>query len=391
MSGIFHWLRKVYFFKALDDKEINEIAKICGEIELEANTVIFKENDIPDNFYIVVEGAVEVWKNFSSEPRDLLASHGPGNFFGEMALIDDLARSATVVTKVPVKLLFIAKNDFDKLIKENVSVAYSIMKSISQIIRNSNESFVANLHKRNIELEKANKELKEAQEELLKAERLSTVGKFSSMIIHDLKNPISIIKSYAEMVALNIEDKEKTGKCAQNISREADRLNRLAGELLDFSRGEIRLNYAVVSANNLLSIALDNLSVNAEKKKITVKSKIEYSGALVLDFERILRVLTNLIDNACKAMPHGGELLIAVKPDGDNVTFSVKDNGVGMAKAVVSRIFEPFYSSSDQGGTGLGMLVVQNVIQAHKGRLKIISAPGKGTAVEFSLPKKQKL
>ncbi len=391
MSGFFPWLRKVYFFKSLADKEINEIEKICHQKEYRPGEVIFQENDPPDNFYIVVEGAVEVWKNYFSQPKDLLAVHGPGNFFGEMALIDDLPRSATVVTKEPTKLLFIAKKDFDIIISQNVSVAYSIMMSISQIIRNSNESFVANLHKRNLELEKTNRELKETQDELLKAERLSTVGKFSSMIIHDLKNPISIIKSYAEMIPMNLDDQEKTKKCASNIAREAERLAHLAGELLDFSRGDLRLNYSVVSVENLVMLVMNSISVKTDKKGINVKTDIKFKGAIVIDFERIQRVLINILDNACKAMSKNGNLYIGIKEENEKICFNIKDDGEGMPESVMARMFEPFYSSSAQGGTGLGMLVVQNIIEAHKGTLDIRSKPGEGTEVSIYLPKKQKI
>lgn len=391
MSGFFPWLRKVYFFKALADKEINEIEKISHQKEFKTGEVIFQEDDSPDNFYIVVEGAVEVWKNYFSKPKDLLAVHGPGNFFGEMALIDDLPRSATVVTKETTKLLYIAKKDFDNIIRRNVSVAYSIMMSISQIIRNSNESFVANLHKRNLELEKTNKELKETQDELIKSERLSTVGKFSSMIIHDLKNPISIIKSYAEMIPMNLDDNDKTRKCASNIAREAERLAHLAGELLDFSRGDLRLNYSVVSVESLVTIVLNSIGVKTEKKNISIKTEIEFKGAIVIDFERIQRVLINLLDNACKAMSKNGHLFIGIHEENDKIYFLIKDNGEGMSEAVMDRMFEPFYSSSAQGGTGLGMLVVQNIIEAHNGELEIKSKPGEGTEVSIYLPKKQKI
>ncbi|MBN1647796.1 MAG: cyclic nucleotide-binding domain-containing protein [Spirochaetales bacterium] len=391
MPQFFPWLREIYFFKALKDSEINEIESICHERECPEGAVVFRENDKPDNFYIVVEGAVEVWKNYYSQPADLLAVHGPGNFFGEMALIDDLPRSATVIAKEVTRLLYIAKQDFEAIIRKSVSVAYSIMISISQIIRNSNESYVANLNKRNIELENANKELRTAQKELIKAERLSTVGKFSSMIIHDLKNPISIIKSYAEMIPMNSEDREKTLRSASNIVKEAERLARLAGELLDFSRGELRLNYSVVSVENLMNILINHISPRTEKNNIKVSCSFPFSGAIVLDFERFQRVLINVCENACKAMGKDGKLELSVYEKNNEIHFVIADNGEGMSEEEVKRIFEPFYSSAKEGGTGLGMLVVQNIVEAHQGRLEISSKKGKGTTVEIILPRKQKL
>ena len=166
--------------------------------------------------------------------------------FGEMALADDLPRSATVRARGRARLLCVERGDFHRIIHDNSSIALSVLKSLSLMVRRSNNSFVENLRMRNEQLEKAYKELQEAQHELLAAERLSTLGKFSSLILHDIRNPISIMRGYAEMIIHRHDDHDHMVRNAKRIISEADRLNRLAGELLDYSRGEIRLNMQIV-------------------------------------------------------------------------------------------------------------------------------------------------
>ncbi len=137
---------------------------------------------------------MEIWKDYGDEQRDLLASHGVGHLFGEMAVVDDLPRSATVVARDAVRLLSVGRDDFRGIVASNGAIALSITRSVSAMVRASNESFLENLHRRNRALLKANRELRRAQERLIQAERLSVLGKFASLILHDIRNPIAILQ-----------------------------------------------------------------------------------------------------------------------------------------------------------------------------------------------------
>ena len=187
MNDFFQFLKGVYFFKELSQEGIESIKRVCHEIHYNPGEIVFEEGTEANRFYIILNGAVEVWKDYRSPEKDLLAIHNRGHLFGEMALIDDLPRSATVVAKEPTRLFFINREDFHQIIMENSRIALSIMKSVSSMVRQSNETFVESLRARNRELEQANQALKEAQEELLRQERLSNLGKFSSLILHDIR------------------------------------------------------------------------------------------------------------------------------------------------------------------------------------------------------------
>ena len=388
MANYFEFLKNAYFFQDLTDIEIKKILNCCDKKSVEAGDVIFVEGEEATGFYIVISGAVEVWKDYKKKNAEMLAVHGPGHLFGEMALIDDKPRSASIVAGTCTKLLFINKKDFYKIIKSNSKIALSIMKSISSMVRKSNESYVENLRDQNIELEKKNKELKETQEELLRAERLSALGKFSSLILHDIKNPLSILRGYAELILMNPDKTDKTKKNAQKVINEADRINRLASELLDYSRGDIRLNISIVDIKDFINQVIESISNKFSALKISIKTSINFKGKILMDRDRMLRVFLNLANNSAKAMPTGGEFSITVAQKDTYLYFEVADTGEGMSREVVQKIFEPFFSFSKSGGTGLGMGIVKSIIDAHEGVLTVDSREFEGTTFTIAMPKK---
>jgi len=383
------FLKKVAFFQDLTDQEIQEVVTHCQEDHFSEGEIIFQEGDKADRFYIILKGTVEVWKDWNSPDRDLLAVHKDGSLFGEMALIDDLPRSATVIAAKTTKVLYQNQSDFQELIKSNSAIALSIMKSVSSMVRKSNESFVEGLRSQNRQLQEALQELKETQAELVRSERLSTLGKFSSTIIHDLRNPISIIKGYSEMVGMNLPEDNKLSGYIKNIQTEIERLNRQCNELLDFSRGEIRLNWSITTINSIFDEVEKLVKARDPRGLIEIKQIVHIDDPVLLDLDRMVRVLSNLADNARKAMREGGLLILkASSEDQVNLRLEVSDTGEGMPPEVVEHIFDPFYSKSHSGGTGLGMLVVRNVVEAHGGSIIINSEVNQGTTVSLYLPLK---
>ena len=386
MKDLFSFLKKVYFFQELPDQQIKKIQQVCHQIEYNPGDILFEEGSQADRFYIVADGAVEVWKDYKLPDRDLLAVHEQGHLFGEMALIDELPRSATVLAKEPTRLFYIDRDDFHTIIQDNSKIAISILKSVSAMVRKSNEYFVDNLRERARELEETNQALQEAQEELLLKDRLSTLGKFSSLILHDIRNPLSILRSMAEMIVLNSSERKKVERNAKKIISEADRLNQIASELLDYSRGEIRLNMSIVNLDSFFNRLLEAVGEKFQARDITVTTEISISEPVIMDEQRMFRVFFNLADNARKAMPQGGKFSIKAFKADQTFKVEVADTGVGMDLSIQKKIFDPFFSYSDQGGTGLGMSIVKSIIEAHHGTLFVSSKPNGGTTFRVTLP-----
>lgn len=380
-------LKSVYFFRDLKDEELDILSLACERKQYSQGDIVFQEGDKADYFFIIIHGSVEVWKDYFDTQPDLLAVHIDGHLFGEMALVDELPRSATVVAKTDLEVLRIFRDDFHAILEKNGRIAISILKSLSAMIRKSNEYFVGGLRQRNLELQQANEELRLVQEELLKNERLTSLGKFSSMVLHDIRNPVSVIRSYGEMILLNPEQADRVKKYATSILKETERLNLLVGELLDYSRGEIRLNLSIVSLHQFFEKLKSYIASGLESAGVTLDIQNKVQDPVLMDEERMLRVFLNLTDNSRKAMPQGGTLRILADTNDTHVQFVVEDTGQGMTKEVLSHIFVPFYSFS-KGGTGLGLVIVKNIVEAHEGTIQVASRIKKGTRVEIRIPRR---
>ncbi len=155
MKKYFHILKNVNIFKALPDEDIKKIEKVCMEKTFKPGDIIIEEGAIGRHFYIIITGAVEIFKNYNTENQDSLSIFKCGMSFGELALIDDFPRSATVVAQKPTNLLIIERKDFHKVVKGSINIAFSMMKYLSAMIRERTDAFVESLQERNRTLKKA--------------------------------------------------------------------------------------------------------------------------------------------------------------------------------------------------------------------------------------------
>jgi len=381
-------LRIISQFKNLAKEELVAISKVCIYTPLEKGDILFKEGDKADSVYLLVEGFVEIWKGYNSKKQDILARQYRGNIVGEMAVIDELTRSATVVAGEKMVSYRIERDEFISHLQRLPELSFEFMKSISMLVRRSNENFVNELRDKNIKLEKTNRKILEMQDELVKKERLSIVGQFSSMILHDLRNPISVIKGYSDILQAKNNDPEKVKNYAASIQREAVSLNQLAGEMLDYSRGDIRLNLSITDLEELIDSVFSNIRRKILNDNIELEKIINFTGSVLLDYDRILRVLLNLCENSRKALYRGGKITIIVTELNDRCEIEVIDNGDGISHEFLDKIFDPFTSFSKAGGTGLGMVIVKNIIEAHEGFVSVESEENLGTTVHINLPLK---
>ncbi len=182
------YLKKIPFFNSLSDEDILNIHKACVKKKCTAGEIIFNEGQPGNSLYIVIEGSVEIWKDYNHPQADLLSVYGPGQLFGELALIDDSPRSATVVARQDCKLLSISRHHFEIITKSN-PVSKSIMKSLSQIIRNRTDAFIRGLHIRNRKLQTTYERMKKSE------------ARFNAA----LKEKDYIIKNFNHQVSNNIK------------------------------------------------------------------------------------------------------------------------------------------------------------------------------------------
>jgi two-component system phosphate regulon sensor histidine kinase PhoR len=219
---------------------------------------------------------------------------------------------------------------------------------------------------------------------------------FVANVSHELRTPLTTIKGYAETLLDGALKEDVAFQFTQIIKKHADRLTKIVEDLLMLSRIESRefhLNQEALPLQDLINDVFDYVREAAEKKKISIDRSEPFPLLnIAVDRNYIEQVLINLIDNAIKYTPDGGRIVIsAVERDGKEIEVSVHDNGIGIPKEDLPRIFERFYRvdkgrSQESGGTGLGLSIVKHLVQAHGGKVWVESRLREGSTFHFTLP-----
>lgn len=222
-------------------------------------------------------------------------------------------------------------------------------------------------------------------EQMVQTERLSAVGRMAGTIVHDIKNPMSTIRLYAQVLKKKAGNEEAAGLVDQ-IIKQIDRLVNMAQEVLDFSRGVTQLKIQPVDFDQFLSSVLPLLEKDFERKNIELRTDLRYTGKIEIDADKMTRVILNIGGNAADAMPNGGTFTVSTHSDGDSLSIELKDTGTGMPEEVKRRIFEPFVTYGKKTGTGLGMAIVKKIMDDLHGTIDIQTELGKGTTMKLCLP-----
>lgn len=222
---------------------------------------------------------------------------------------------------------------------------------------------------------------------MIQNERLSAVGKMASTIIHDIKNPMSVLRLSAQVIKQQVES-EHTKRIADEMIGQIDRFVAMAQEILDFSRGISELRIKEVKFTSLLETIFRFLEKDMALRKITLASKVEYAGTVAVDPDKIMRVFYNIFGNASDAMPRGGVIHVGAQCSGEHLYMTIRDEGVGMPPEICQRIFEPFVTHGKRYGTGLGMAIVKKIMDDHHATIAVESKVGGGTTVTLRLPMK---
>jgi signal transduction histidine kinase len=326
--------------------------------------VVFAEGDPGKHMYLVGSGSVRISKKGRGDRQETLGFLKPGDFFGEIALLEDTPRSARISAAEDTVLAEIDAAGLQQIIVVVPEVGLNFARFTMQRLSEVSTTFI---------------------DELKQAERLSLVGSMVGSIVHDFKNPISTIKQVIYFLRRR-EDDEQMQELADYLSQSIASMLDMMQELLDFARGKSSVNLGRVTPGELMT-ELDNLILNHLDDRVAFTRDIRLEGAFVADLTRLTRLLTNIIKNAVEAMENGGNLRLSLLPDGDQVRFEITDTGCGIPPEVLGRIFEPFVTHGKSGGTGLGMAIARSIVEAHQGRIWVESTVGEGTTFFITIPR----
>ena len=326
---------------------------------------IFNEGDAGDCLYLLCKGSVRISKSGRGAQQETLGYIQAGHFFGEMALIDGQPRSAQATATGHTTVLARVDRDIfgSILARAPSSLHLNFLRSVVERLRNVNSTFVT---------------------ELMRSERLSTVGTMANFIIHDIKSPMTVILSCADLIRMRANHPDIDDYVGM-INKAVDKMLDMTQELLDFARGESSLQFERLPANAVLAEIDDELR-GAIGNKVHLVREDDCKVEIMVDPGRFARVLLNLVKNAVDAMPRGGTLRLSVQEDAARrVVFHVSDTGMGISEELMTRLFEPFVTHGKSKGTGLGLAIAKSVVQAHQGVITARSTPGIGSVFEISL------
>ena len=239
------------------------------------------------------------------------------------------------------------------------------------------------------ELQAANQNLRELD---------SRKSEFVSIVSHELRAPMTAIQGFVENMLIGIGGGSLTDKQRYYLSRvqfNVTRLRRMINDLLDLSRieaGRMEVRIEPVAVTAFIENIVDSFQTMAREKSVTLLARLSVPTLMVLaDSDKLTQILTNLIHNALKFTPPGGEIRVEVERQDDGfVQFCVADTGCGIPAGDVAKVFDKFYRSpgvsSEEVGAGLGLAIVKNLVELHRGRIWVQSEPGQGSRLFFTMP-----
>lgn len=283
--------------------------------------------------------------------------------------------------RILVQENFITQAMLDTAITEQIAILQNALKKSNSELENR--------------VRERTDELRQALQQITKLNKLKT--NFISNISHELRTPLAHMIGYIDLMKdLSLGPLTDDQVHAINVLvKSYNRLHNLIDELLQFSmlsQGEMSLSQTVINTKMLINKAISHAhSLSAEKKVSLSINHLSKNSQVSADQDKISWVLSELIENGIKFNQEGGQVIVKIDSQNGLVTFQVSDNGIGINQDQIDEIFEPFHqldgsSTRRQGGTGIGLALAKQIIEAHGSRLRVKSIKNEGTKFEFSLP-----
>ena len=250
------------------------------------------------------------------------------------------------------------------------------------------------LKRLNVELGEKNEEMKRLNEEVLELTHSRLV--FFTNISHELRTPLTLIADPVEMLLEDTGIKGKSRELLKMVQRNALALQQLVGNILDFRKiqnGKMELKLYRFDIVKTLTMWVGDFQLTAERKQIRLHLNVDDlkgSHEMIADQEKISRIVFNLLSNALKYTPAGGEIFVSLKDEGANLRLDVKDTGKGISQDEADKIFERFFQAKGAAsGTGIGLALVKSFVELHHGEARVESEPGKGSDFIVVIPREQ--
>ncbi len=372
-------------FPGIKPDEVQEIIMNSRIKTYPADIIICQEDAFEHIFYMILEGNLEVTKNINNSEQRLLKTLTAGDFFGEMALIHNAARAATVKSLTSVVVLELDKEGFNRVLKRSPSVAMAMVGEISKRLRQNDELAIEDLRLRASELADAYQQL--AEQELARQEFLSNIA-------HELRTPLMIASGYLHALKKGMLSGEQLKTSVDTISRSVDQIVTLTNDILFLQEIELVMpEFQPVDIVEVANNVVKKFENKAQERGISIKLRDDRNIPNVQgDSQSLERAVTALMDNAIKFSAPNGVVEVRFTSQENKVSVSVEDHGIGIDPMLRPRIFDRFVHLERSGdelfsGLGIGLSIARQVIQQHKGSLDVESRLGKGSKFTVTLLK----
>jgi len=379
-------------------EELVEILQQYGkEKNLSPGEVLCRQGSVSDGVYYLKWG----WLGVYREERDdsyLLSIIAPGEMVGELGATTGRPRAATVRATRESCVIHISEADFRRAMNEAPALAAKVICTMGDRLTDADVVRVTlgRSHRQAVERVQALSSQKEWLEELLRLRE-----ELAGMIVHDLRNPLGVISTGLELLkqAPAAEPRQEyRATVVEMMVQSVRRMQRLVDTLLDIARleeGEMTFWLLPLDLSALIEGVMKEERPLAEKSGVTLENRLPASLPKVLaDGDLLQRIAINLLDNALKFTPSGGQVWVEAQPEAEEVRVEVVDTGPGIPLEERERIFEKF--TQVQGlvgirrGSGLGLAFCRMAVEAHGGRIWVEDGPeGNGSRFIFTLPKAQ--
>ena len=341
------------------------------------NTVLCREGAIENTFYIILEGEVQVAKLLNELETRFLKHLKGGDFFGEMALIHNAPRAATVITTAPCTILEINKEAFSKLLEQSSSMSLAMVREVSRRLRENDEMAIGDLRLKARELAYAYQQL--AEQEFARREFLTTIA-------HELRTPLTAASGFLQLVRMGMLDGQTLTQAMDTIARNVQDIISLTNDILFLQEMDLILpEFEPTDVGPIVVKLVEQMRTRAVHNSVALKLEItQYLPQVDGDAKSLERAIAAILDNAIKFSPDGGDVLVDVGSDAVQLLVQVEDHGVGIATDVLPCIFDRFFHVDHVGnylfrGLGLGLSVARQVIEQHGGKILVESELGKGS------------
>jgi two-component system sensor histidine kinase HydH len=235
-------------------------------------------------------------------------------------------------------------------------------------------------------IQKTTADLRKTEAQLIRSEKLAALGQLAAGIAHEIRNPLTSINILIHSLTKNFPSEDSHREDLNVIEEEIDRINQILDRFLRFAKPAVPLLERTEVAS-IFEETLQLIRPRMEKQRVHVQKELQDLPMILMDREQMKQVALNLLLNAVQAMPRGGTLMLRGQnsKDGQWITISIQDSGVGIPNEDMNKLFDPFFSTKE-GGIGLGLSIAHRIIDQHHGKIEVESDPGKGTLFTIWLP-----